>query len=337
MEGKIVLDDWMWDERSMHFGASWHQLTGVFTRKGMTGEEPSPFDVNYVELSGKGVYLGDVLTLFNTSYIWWGEGDEKIYVDGETFPSHFGTGTEDYYGYAWGGRSRRFSGHPFIAQPDESGNASPGYVVNLRYRCLDAIPFDEHLKVDMELWHWHSTWMNYAPACFYYLRPGGSTNIRPDPEGARAKVAIESTDIISNLLDSDLMEAEHMAFSNSCGNRRGSMGIRRYGEVPLSNLLHVFWNDGMPGDTITFTFVSGREGRFDIKAKFSTGPEFGRFDIILNGELLQEIDLYSEKRSYKTVSLGNHMIRKNQNKIQFEVADQPRETHLFALDCFYFE
>ena len=32
---------------------------------------------------------------------WWGEGDEKVFVDGEKFPSHFGTGTEDYYGYAW--------------------------------------------------------------------------------------------------------------------------------------------------------------------------------------------------------------------------------------------
>ena len=41
-----------------------------------------------------------------------GEGDEKVYVDGETFPSHFGTGTEDYYGYAWG-RYEPWINHPF--------------------------------------------------------------------------------------------------------------------------------------------------------------------------------------------------------------------------------
>ena len=27
--------------------------------------------------------------------IWWSEADETIYVDGETFPDYFGTGTED--------------------------------------------------------------------------------------------------------------------------------------------------------------------------------------------------------------------------------------------------
>lgn len=32
---------------------------------------------------------------------WWGEGDEKFFVDGEKFPSSFGTGSEDYIGYAW--------------------------------------------------------------------------------------------------------------------------------------------------------------------------------------------------------------------------------------------
>ena len=32
---------------------------------------------------------------------WWGEGDEKFFVDGEGFPSWFGTGTEDFFGYAW--------------------------------------------------------------------------------------------------------------------------------------------------------------------------------------------------------------------------------------------
>ena len=34
------------------------------------------------------------------------------------FPSHFGTGTEDYYGYAWG-RYEPWINHPFVAQPME--------------------------------------------------------------------------------------------------------------------------------------------------------------------------------------------------------------------------
>ena len=55
---------------------------------------------------------------------WWGEGDEKIWVDGESFPSIFGTGTEDYFGGAWGftgddpndARPCPYSG-PFLGYP----------------------------------------------------------------------------------------------------------------------------------------------------------------------------------------------------------------------------
>ena len=333
--GEILLGDWNWDQRSMHFGTSWHQFTNIFTREGMTeNDEGSPFDINYVELSGQGVYVGDVLTLFNTSYIWWGEGDEKIYIDGESFPSHFGTGTEDYYGYAWGGRSKSFSNHPFIAQPDETGNAKPGYVVNLRYRGLDAIPFNSHLKVDMELWHWHSTYMNYAPACFYYLKPGGSINIEPDLQGIQAQVAIRSTDIISNAMTSDVMEAENMSFYNSCGNERGSMAINRYGDIPLSNMLHVQWRDGSPGDKIYFTFVSEKEGSYDITGKFNTGPGFGTFSASLNGtSLAGRIDLNSAERSGRSVPLGKGLIKKGENILAFEVIQSNRRTNIFALDC----
>jgi len=32
---------------------------------------------------------------------WWGEGDEKFFVDGEKMPSTFGTGSEDYFAHAW--------------------------------------------------------------------------------------------------------------------------------------------------------------------------------------------------------------------------------------------
>lgn len=58
-------------------------------------------------VSGRGRYLGanvgvqvDTATYFNT---WWGEGEVKVYLDGDSaFPTLSGTGTEDYVGTAWG-------------------------------------------------------------------------------------------------------------------------------------------------------------------------------------------------------------------------------------------
>ena len=54
---------------------------------------------------GRGRFCGVMLHVWNPLGGWWGEGDEKFFVDGEKFPSTFGTGSEDYFGYAWCGAS----------------------------------------------------------------------------------------------------------------------------------------------------------------------------------------------------------------------------------------
>lgn len=59
------------------------------------------------KVTGKGRFPGlncgviaDTETYFRT---WWGEGECKIYLDGDTdYPTLCGTGTEDYIGSGWG-------------------------------------------------------------------------------------------------------------------------------------------------------------------------------------------------------------------------------------------
>jgi hypothetical protein len=102
VDASAGLDNYKWKKTSMFFGAAWHEHYQIHTATDPELENHEwHFDVNYVDLKGQGVYVGDALTIFNTADAWWGEGDEKIYVDGEEFPSFIGTGTEDYYGYAW--------------------------------------------------------------------------------------------------------------------------------------------------------------------------------------------------------------------------------------------
>ncbi len=159
-----------WDDRTMYFGASWHEYIGLETAGAeSTGGTGKHIDMTMAELTGRGIYAGDAVTVYNTADAWWGEGDEKIFVDGESFPSSFGTGTEDYYGYAWC-RPEYFS-QPLIAQPAGFGNFHPGMTVNMRYRILDAIPFRSSIKADIELWHWVKTTIDYGVISYYYLCP----------------------------------------------------------------------------------------------------------------------------------------------------------------------
>ncbi len=184
----IGLSDYSWGKNSMYFGASWHEYYRIRSRS----DEGSPIDLNFIEIKGKGVYAGDQVTIYNNTYHWWGEGDEKIFVDGESFPSSFGTGSEDYYGYSFA-RREPFS-HPFISQPAGTGNMSRGITVNMRHRSLDAIPFAKSINSNIELWHWADIRMNYALTTFYYIKPPFEVNIRPDPESVKHKVVVSGND-----------------------------------------------------------------------------------------------------------------------------------------------
>jgi hypothetical protein len=176
---EMEVSKYKWLKNSMYFGASWHEYHQILTAGSeATGGTGLHRDINFADIRGRGLYAGDAVTVFNTVDAWWGEGDEKIFVDKESFPSSIGTGSEDYYGYAWC-RPELFS-HPFIAQPSGSGNFHAGLTINMRYRVLDAIPFRSAISSNIELWHWLPAVINYALTSYWYVIPPYDINIKPN-------------------------------------------------------------------------------------------------------------------------------------------------------------
>lgn len=162
---------WKWDKRSLHFHTSWHYEAGLTT--------PPPRDWNFVQITGRGVYVGDSLALFNPVPTWYGEGDEKIWVDGESFPSHLGTGTEDYYGYSYAPKG--IIQTPFTNQVRIDDARTQGWNVMSRTRPLDAIPFRQSLRFDMELISWKPTTLIYAATTHWYAFPNAVSSLAPQP------------------------------------------------------------------------------------------------------------------------------------------------------------
>jgi Protein of unknown function (DUF2961) len=101
-------------------------------------------------ITGRGRYLGtnvgvqvDTATYFNT---WWGEGEIKIYLDGDReLPTLVGTGTEDYVGTAWGqGQyANLYQGSPVA---DERAMQWAFY----RYHVPDPVWFHRDLRITMQ-------------------------------------------------------------------------------------------------------------------------------------------------------------------------------------------
>jgi len=102
---------------------------------------------------------------------WWGEGDEKVFVDDDRAPSIFGTGSEDYFNYSWS--SPDIFVFPYCGQPRNDGPGNRGYVTNYRWHVLDAIPFKSSVRFYMELFsHERTPGMSYARIGYHYARPG---------------------------------------------------------------------------------------------------------------------------------------------------------------------
>ncbi|MDR0352424.1 MAG: DUF2961 domain-containing protein, partial [Opitutaceae bacterium] len=332
VDASASIKDWNWDDRSMHFGAYWHQYTRI---QASPHEQAS--DINFVSLKGKGVYAGDGIVLFNTNYRWWGEGDEKIYVDGETFPSHFGTGTEDYYGYAWC-RPETFTGHPFVAQPLGTGNFTPRYTVNARVRALDGIPFERSLHFDMELWSGGHMRINYAPVVFWYMVPGGKNLAERDLAGVREPVALDRADIYSPALDEKLsVEAENLIWVSTPS---GVVSYQAHATLPWSGGLQLCWKDAEVGNRASFSFNSHVAGRFAFTGLFTTARDYGVFDLYLNGEkIFSKLDLGGEL-DIKPVKVGAVNLLKGANVLEVELVrhakDAAKKSH-FGIDKLVFE
>lgn len=110
-------------------------------------------DYVLLETTGKGHYVGTVLGVRMRSPAWFGEGDEKIYIDGEEFPSVWGTGTEDYFLCAWGLQK---TSTPYFGVPFFDYRTLGGHVSSYRWHLHDPIVFNTGIKVTLE----HMGWMS---------------------------------------------------------------------------------------------------------------------------------------------------------------------------------
>ncbi|HEY3321907.1 MAG TPA: glycoside hydrolase family 172 protein [Planctomycetota bacterium] len=103
---------------------------------------------------GRGHYVGTVLCVRSRSPGWFGEGDEKIVVDGEDEKTIWGTGTEDYFLCAWGLRPCSF---PYFGVPHtDGGDVLGGKTCAYRWHLADPIVFQKSLRVNIERMGWIS-------------------------------------------------------------------------------------------------------------------------------------------------------------------------------------
>jgi len=230
------------------------------------------FDYPFLDCTGRGHFVGAAQFIDNIAGGWWGEGDEKVYVDGEKFPSTFGTGSEDYYGDAWGIRqfANAFHGCPTKGEFGDRRRQSC-----YRWHIADRIPFDKSFKMTIENYAAiakHPIPNDYSSMAYWYQAPGGTDSFTPAPvetripQGPRHPTGIDAETMVAAdkpppgaeiVTDDDL--PEQMCFGKG---------------LKLS---------GPPGTTVPITVPGPDDGRFYIEARLAKGVKASDFEILQNG------------------------------------------------------
>lgn len=328
IESRLRIADYHWEDgKSMYFRARWKIDHGI-TASYFGASENSVSDITYLMAIGKGRVVGAAAYLYNPSNAvtswgnWWGEGDEKIFVDNDTFPSFFGTGSEDYFNYSWS--SSRIFSYPYCGQPRNDGPGNRGYVSNFRWHISDDILFQNNLAFFMELGH-HGTvpGFSYGRIVYLYSLPALIDDYRK----------ISMSDIISI----PYTKWEPEAYLGSAGNRfvqaenlfsAGSNCKVEEGKIWAGGKI-LMWRPAKKKEQIIFQFKSDKDiENASIGMTLAHSPDGDTISVFLNGKILrygdtETVSLYEPDHQILDNHFSNKaMITKGMNKLIIESQSQ---------------
>jgi hypothetical protein len=325
-----AFDSYTWTDRSMHFHAKWRTET-LHTR---------PFrDWTYCDIKGKGVFVGDMLTLVNSVRDWWGEGDEKIFVDGESFPSWFGTGSEDYYSYAWSD-PKPFQ-HPYHNQTRCDGPGNRGWTSVNRFHILDNIPFEKSFRFDMEFWHWKPNIdVPYAATSYWYARPGATDDFHePDAKTLQALPAAPPPAQAYRIKGA--LEGEKLRIAKKSSDFDvDPQDMTAFGDGNWSGASHLWGRPGKAGEWVDLELPVAAAGRYNVVVYLTKARDYGIVQFDVNGKQLgPKVDSFHANSVVATgaIELGTVELQKGAATLRVQVVGtNPKSDglrYMWGLDC----
>jgi Protein of unknown function (DUF2961) len=325
-----TFEPYQWSDRSMHFHAKWRTET-LHTR---------PFrDWTYCDIKGKGVFVGDMLSLTNPVRAWWGEGDEKIFVDGETFPSWFGTGSEDYYGYAWSD-PKPFQ-HPYHNQTRCDGPGNRGRTSVNRFHILDNIPFEKSFRFDMEFWHWTPNIdVPYAATSYWYARPGATDDFH-EPNAGVLQSLPAAPPAAQSYRIKGAIEGENMKIAKKSSDFDADpQDMTPFADGTWSGASHLWVRPSKAGEWLDLDLPVAAAGPQDVIVYLTKARDYGIVRFHLDGKPIgPAIDCFHPDNVVATgpIDLGAVDLKKGAATLRVEVVGtNPKSDglrYMWGLDC----
>jgi len=262
-------------------------------------------DYLVLDAVGKGHYVGTVLSVRTRSPEWFGEGDDRFYIDGETTASIQGTGTEDYFLSAWGlqKNSMPYSGTTLLDGGwGHLGQRTTAY----RWHVLDPIRFAKSLRVCFE----HKGWVpgdekpdgkvhghterfdDFASVAFWYQQGQPKRFTKLPPAKERVPPDLDVTIEGKTLLEQSklgLAKAELQNGPDWTGDGQ------------------VFVRSDADGAVLEFPFAvpAAATGPRELIVRLTESYDYGTFAVELDGKRVTDrVDLWSKDLGRTELMLG---------------------------------
>ena len=270
----------------------------------------------------RGHYAGVNLSIHTQVGGWWGEGDDIMTIDGETTPSLWGTGSEDYFCGAWcygfpfyrdnfGMPYRERKGHP----PNNHWNV-------YRYHLESPIAFEKSIRVEIE--HgargFDETRMgknnNYASVAYWYMAtPTALKGVLPP---AAERISHYSPPA-AQAVPRGVVETQFMGMPEGFVWSLMPQDMRMFTLATGARWLHddqLFCEDARPGQSIDLTFETTETLSGPAVLMVTKAPDYGIIRVKLDGRtVVGEFNCYAPKvvpapipLGRKTLAAGKHVL-----------------------------
>jgi hypothetical protein len=286
-------------------------------------------DYLILDAEGRGHYVGTVMSARSRSPLWFGEGDVRVYVDGNAKPSIQGTGTEDYFLMAWGLEPCLY---PYFGCTYMSAGADDLGVQYTLYRwhVPDPIRFAKSLRFTIE----HTGWISadetatgkidghvereddMATVAFWYQvgQPKRFTTLPPlkDRIFPNLDTVVEGKDLVSGVKRAD-------------GKVELQPGYDWTGSGQL------LFSPAAPGSALELEFTVVKEEYRGLVLRFTHADDYGLYRIALDGkniadfdqkDWLKAVDFYSSKLMVNDIYVGSLSLKAGKHTLRLECLGQ---------------
>ncbi len=234
-----------------------------------------PYEI--LSVKGRGHYVGTVLSVIQNEPGWFGEGDDRFYVDGERAARIEGTGTEDYFNDAW---SLRVADGPYAGVAVADGTGVGARMTAYRWHLVDPVPFTRSLVFNIE----HVGWTYNADGSVR-----SASEERPDLFSSVAfwyqdGIATDQPELPYGAARLPHGQARQIEVEDSIAEVRtegGTASVQR--EVFWGKDLLFFEAKG-PGSKIHIPLDVPTAGRYELTAQVAHAPDYGTYEVLLDGK-----------------------------------------------------